>query len=33
MLGWIEEDLVDALDIDVVMIFPTSAIFGNAIGG
>ncbi|MCL2379979.1 MAG: methyltransferase [Treponema sp.] len=29
MLGWIEEDLMDAMDIDTAMVMPVSSIFGN----
>ena len=32
MLGWIDEDLRNAMDVDVVMVMPYSTLFGNVLG-
>ena len=32
MLGWIDEDLMDAMDVDAAMVMPVSTIFGNGLG-
>ena len=32
MLGWIDDDLMDAMDVDAAMVMPVSTIFGNQLG-
>ena len=32
MLGWIDTDLMDAMDVDAAMVMPISTIFGNPLG-